>query len=383
MRPGTPGFQGQRLFQAREGRGLTQIHLATLLDVKKQTISSYEDGIISPAPDVFTRMCDVLMQPATFFTKSSEELPIGTVHFRKLKGTSKVSMRKAERHHLWLREILRFVDKHIDLPEVDFPTYGSTFSDPTLITKLDIEEIATVARRHWKLNDGPAPHLVRLLETHGMVITRLSLSEDDLDALSEWSMPENRPIVVLNADKRSLARSRFDLAHELGHMLLHRNVSSESLEERRVFDLVEKQAHLFASAFLLPEKSFVDDLYSVSLDAFRILKPKWRVSIGAMIMRAEALELLDKEEAGRMWINYNRRNWRGHEPYDDEWPVEEPSLLPKAFEMLVQHGVATKEEIESSVALSRNDLLKLANLPREFFDPEALKLSILRLAPLP
>jgi Zn-dependent peptidase ImmA (M78 family)/transcriptional regulator with XRE-family HTH domain len=377
---GTLNFQSKRLTQAREALGLSQVNVSRLLDVTHQTINQYENGEITPAPEVFERMCAVLAQPATFFINPLSNLPIGTIHYRKLKGTTITAMRKAEMHHLWLREIVSFVEKHIELPDVNFPNYGITPSDPTLITELEIEEIATAVRRHWNLNDGPAPHLVRLLEAHGSIVTRLSLSEDSLDALSEWAMPENRPIVVLNADKSSLARSRFDLGHELGHMLLHRNVSRQSLENRTTFDLVEKQANLFSSAFLLPSKSFLSDLFSVSLDAFRVLKPKWKVSIAAMIMKAQSLELLNDNEASRMWANYRRRKWLGCEPYDNEWAVEQPSLLPQAFAMMVEHNVATKEEIESTVRLNRKDISKIANLTPNFFEPDGLKLNILKMS---
>ncbi len=100
---------------------------------------------------------------------------------------------------------------------------------------------------------------------------------------------------------------------------------------------VESQAHRFAGAFLLPSTSFDEDFFAASLDALCTMKPKWKTSIGTMIMRGRQTNLLSEETARRLWIAYNRRGWRKVEPLDDQLPPEEPAVLRRSYELLGVH----------------------------------------------
>lgn len=112
------------------------------------------------------------------------------------------------------------------------------------------------------------------------------------------------------ADKASAVRQRFDAAHELAHVLLHRSVENKRLNTAADNKIIEDQAHYFANALLLPADQFVNEVWAPTLDAMIALKDRWKVSVGAMIKRCEALELVDRDQAQRLWINYNRRGWR-------------------------------------------------------------------------
>src|SRR5262249_12604606 len=142
------------------------------------------------------------------------------------------------------------------------------------------------ARRYWRMGDGPIANMVLLLENQGAVVARDRLGADSLDGLSQVVAEEGRPYIVIGIDKGSPARWRVDAAHELGHILLHANVQRGTLDRLEKHKKIEEQAHRFARAFLLPLASFGDDLFGVSLDAFRALKPRWNVSIATMIFRA-------------------------------------------------------------------------------------------------
>src|SRR3546814_4069671 len=75
----------------------------------------------------------------------------------------------------------------------------------------------------------------------------------------------------------------------------------------------------------------------------------WGVSVGAMIMRSQALDLIGEDEARRMWINYNRRGWRGHEPLDNKIEKERPPLIRRSFELLISEGVQSPAEIMAAL----------------------------------
>jgi Zn-dependent peptidase ImmA (M78 family) len=82
---------------------------------------------------------------------------------------------------------------------------------------------------------------LRQLERHGVVVVRTQTFQREVDAFSV-NFP-GRPVVVLGVDKAVTARSRFDAAHELGHLVL-RSESHAGTKE------AEKQAHRFGAAFL-------------------------------------------------------------------------------------------------------------------------------------
>src|SRR5699024_3355284 len=111
-----------------------------------------------------------------------------------------------------------------------------------------------------------------------------SFSDMTIDACSTWDK-DNRPFVFLNYDKGSAVRSRFDLAHELGHLLLHSQIKESDFNKRSIYKRIEQEANYFASSFLLPEESFGNDLQINSLSHYIVLKEKWKVSIAAMIYR--------------------------------------------------------------------------------------------------
>jgi len=239
-----------------------------------------------------------------------------------------------------------------------------------------IEEIASEAREFWKLRNAHIPDLVRLLEQHSTVIARDGLDAETLDALSVWGSLENRPYIILNKDKQSAIRSRTDTAHELGHLLLHRNMKRSQLFKTEDHKLIEDQAFRFARAFLLPSSSFANDIYALSLDALRSIQSKWKVSLGVMVKRAEDLGLIGEEQTKRLWISLNRRGWKFREPFDAEIEIETPKLLSRVLNLLITEQVQTKEEIRWEIPYAPGDIEALSGLEPEFWQNADTNLSI-------
>ncbi|WCF29266.1 ImmA/IrrE family metallo-endopeptidase [Xylella fastidiosa] len=185
-----------------------------------------------------------------------------------------------------------------------------------------------------------------------------------------WMLFQNLKIsghtFFLNSDKNVLVRSRFDCCHELGHLILHRHVKQKELNRVVDFKMIENQAHHFGGAFLFPAKSFHHDIWGLSLDSFRSLKPTWKISIAAMISRASQLEILDEDQSKRLWINLSRRGWKKSEPLDD-LPCEQPKMLAKAVDTLIKNKIKTKEQIISDLALPHSDIVELLGDEPELF----------------
>jgi len=362
MRPGTPMFVGERLREAREARGMTAVALADVLGVSRAAISQYENGHQTPAPDVMREISRVLNLPVQRFLKQFFSRDRGTIFYRSMSSATKRARSRAERRYEWLREICNFLERYIRFPEVNYPDFDLT-EDAARLGDDTIEERATEARRFWGLGDGPISNVTWLLENKGTVVCRTELEADTLDAFSEWRMDDTRPFIILSAAKESTARSRFDAAHELGHMLLHRRLNADSLKQQFSFKLIEHQANRFASSFLLPASTFGTEVRSCTLDAFRSLKERWGVSIAAMIMRAHQLQVISDEQSKRLWMNLSRRKWRTREPLDDITEPEQPRYLRRCFEHLVDQRIISTQEVPFQLGISSHDVESLLGLP--------------------
>jgi Zn-dependent peptidase ImmA (M78 family)/transcriptional regulator with XRE-family HTH domain len=363
MKPGTPGFIGARLTEARETRGLSAVALAELVGVTRQAISLYEHDQQTPRPEVLQRLSDVLKVPEFFLIKGLVDRERSAFFFRSMSSATMTQRSRARRKNEWLYELAEYVQGFVDLPPVRLPAVDIP-DDPARLSMNRIEEIAAHTRREWNIGDGPIGNVASLMEAHGIIMGRLDLGADELDGLSAWI--DGRPCVLTNIGKPA-ARLRFDDAHELGHLLLHRKVDQARLNKAAEFKLIEDQAHRFAGAFLFPSTSFAAEVQPISLDRFRVLKTKWRTSIAMMLRRCMDLDFVSADQYRRLWIAYTRRGWRGHEPYDQELPTEAPRLLERSLRLLLKEGGKVPSDLVAGLARHVTDLEELAGLPQGYF----------------
>ena len=364
----TPGFVAARLSQARRARGLTAVSLAELVEVTSTTISQYEHGKQAPRPEMIERLARTLNVPPSFFV-----LPFKPVEgeratkWRSNSTATKFARERAEIRLEWLRESVEYLQEYLDFPRVNIPLIDVP-KDFRELTHAQIDAAAEACRAHWDLGTGPAPDLVLLMESNGIIVSRRNLDAEGLDAFSEW-MPGDLPYVFLGNDIKVGVRSRFDAAHELGHLVLHRFVSKKQFGKPEDFKTLERQAHRFAAAFLLPKDQFFRELWAPTLEAFASLKPRWKTSIKGMIVHSHRHGLLSDTQYQRAMINYNRR-WKSGEPGDEAIPVEQPRFLARCYEMLVSEGIRTKDQILADLPYAKQDLQELWGLPRGYFSGE-------------
>jgi Zn-dependent peptidase ImmA (M78 family)/transcriptional regulator with XRE-family HTH domain len=375
MKRGTPGFVGARLREAREARGLTATALSELLGVSRQAVSQYENDAQNPRTEIMEEIVRTLRFPPDFFLRRKEPTPSRKIFYRSMSAATKAARVRMEHRHEWLADIVDYLREFVELPPVNFPRFDLP-QDPHALSEDDIEFLAAETRKFWGMGDGPVGNLVWLLENNGTIIARGDMGAHTLDAFSDWYDTHGTPYIFLSADKESGVRSRFDAAHELGHLVLHRDIGGKYLTRTPDFRLIENQAHRFAGAFLLPASTFADDLYSANLEAFKAIKTKWNVSIASMLYRSKDLDIVNEEQAGRLWRNLSRRGWRLKEPLDDQLPIEQPRLLRRAFELLIDEGVQTRAQIRGAFPYALNDIEELASLPPGFLDEKPAPISL-------
>lgn len=325
--------------------------LARLIDVSRQAVSSYERGIDSPGPDVILRLSRVLTIPRDFFFADSktDEGFEGPLFFRSqrttLKKDRKVSYVKAE----WAIRAFELISDYLEMPSDGLPCFD--IEDFESLTNDEIEAYALEARRFLGLGLGPISNMTQLLENHGVPVIAIRAA-NKVGAFS-FTAKKGRKFVLTDQSSTGV-RMRFSLAHELGHLILHRKVPSDFLEDKELFDLIEDQANYFAGAFLMPAESFSREILSPSFKALSTLKPRWKVSIAAMGIRASNLGLLSENQ--KAYLFRQLAPYRKEEPFDNTITPEKPGFLNAALEVLEQHQVLSGVELRDRLSLPVEDL---------------------------
>jgi Zn-dependent peptidase ImmA (M78 family)/transcriptional regulator with XRE-family HTH domain len=326
---------GERIKEAREIKGYSQTTLAELIGVQRQSVSAYEKGRIKPSSDNLIAIASATQFPLSFFLNErprGDRKRTAPISFRRLESATKTARLQAEQYENILVDIYCYLKNYLDFFNPNIPLMDSI--DFQTVTEEQIEGIAIKVRRAWGLGDGPIQHITRLLENNGIIIAPVKLSQT-MDAFSTWH--HDRPIIMMSDTKRSCSRRRFNLAHELGHLVLHSLVDEDDFEKSEIRERMERQANRFAGAFLFPLKSINNEFFSCSIPALVKLKERWKVSVAAIAYRLHYLGLINTNQKKYIMIQLgsNRKN----EPLDDKIPMEDPVVIKKAFDVLVDKNV--------------------------------------------
>ena len=343
-------FNGERLKSARIYRGLTVADLAEKLSLQRQTVSMYEnDKIKNPDFNTITTMSRVLGFPKKFFYEENDvSIKNGSTYFRALLTSSKKYRNEQIQRIDFLAVLYKYLSEYVEFPEMNLPTTNSQTAEDT----------ANCLREYWKLGDKPIDNLVYLVEQNGLIVTTFNSGSDSIDAFSQMITIDNteKYLIGYSNNKNTAARIHFDIAHELGHILMHE--WSEDLESlsKDEFKAKEKEANEFASAFLLPREAFLSDVgdFADNITYYIELKKKWKVSISAMIRRSLTLGLIDYDTYQYMMRTMQKKGIMKKEPLDDKLYTAKPSLLKTSVTMLIEHGVITPNELLNELSFDYN-----------------------------
>ena len=360
-------FNGNRLKTARQYRGLTVEELAQKINVSKQAVSQYETGRIEDVP--FQRIfsiSNVLNFPYQYFVQDDiPSLKTGATYFRSLMKTSKKYRLAQEIKMEHIAVIYSYLSEYVDFPNLNIPSLEEKAYTPT--------KAAKVLRDFWGLEDKPIENIMQTVEQNGIIVTTFSTETDDIDAFSQYVrlVDSDLFIIALSNNKESAARINFDIAHELGHIMLHEWSENEEVLTREEFKQKEKEANEFAAAFLLPKETFTQDviLDPQRLDYYVQLKCKWKVSIAAMLYRSCDLGLISQGQYQYMIRVMQNKGWRKTEPLDKTMKATQPSLLADAVGLLLDNNVFTTKEFvdeleNMGMAMNPDELEVLLNLQK-------------------
>ncbi|MEL7610351.1 MAG: XRE family transcriptional regulator [Bacillota bacterium] len=356
---------GHRLTEAREIRGLTMPELAQKIGKTKQTISYYENGTVNPSPATLNDICEALSLPAAFFTveRIDAEIINRPVFYRSMKSALLKQRKQTIRWLQWIVNRVTLYNKYLDFPKVQLPYSQTEWRNLELD---DIETVAENTRAAMGLGHGPISNLTLLLENNGIIVVHYDLGKKELDACS--TIVGGRPIILINTYRATCSRVLMDLAHELGHILLHSSIEGEELANDDTYKLIESQAWRFASSFLLPADSFAAEIVDTRLSSFAQLKRRWRVSIAAMIMRCYDLMIVDDYRKTFLFTEMSRQHMRAKEPYDDILEIERPRSLFNADNEIMRNSILSKYQLLEDSYLSPNDYEQIIGADDSYFN---------------
>ncbi len=346
----------ERIREAREAAGFTDEQFADLIGVSRQSVGFYETGAAAPRGEVFSKIIAITRQPPTFFTVERKRIGdrFRMPNWRSLKRMQRPDRLRIGRRLEWAYYISQFVAEYVELPPVTFPEVRFDFQRDG---DEKIELIAEELREFWNLGFGPIVDLGPILEYNGAVLIEESVGCEDMDAVSRWQ--GGRPFILYDAAEASNPRKLFNLAHELGHIVLHTSVEVNS----KILDRMEHQANRFAGAFLMPRNTFAREVANTSIDYFLSLKGRWRVAVAAMVYRCKELQILNPHQVQYIWKQMNARKIRKKEPFDTAFPLSKPTVLSSAIGMLIEFKLKLPSQITEELCLNSQDVESLCAVP--------------------
>lgn len=331
-------FSPARLTLARLRRGMTKTTLAQSASVTPRIISAYESGDNEPSSKTIWRLAAALDFPVEFFYRDGIE-PVG-VHAASFRALSKMTASQsgaARAAGALCLELEAWIGERFTLPAPDVIAVDPALRDP--------EAGALMVRRDWGLGEMPIPNLIHLMEAHGIRVFSLAEECREVDAFSFWN-EMGTPFVCLNTVKTA-EHSRFDAAHELGHLVMHHGHSATRGREE------EQEAQAFAAAFLMPSADIKSRVpHRLSWDQLIVAKKRWNVSAAALNFRLGKMGHITEWNYRELCIAISRYG-RQHEPNPGQ--REHSQLLGKVFSSLREEGLS-RSDIAKELSITQNDL---------------------------
>jgi len=317
--------------------GLTKTGFAKALGVDRKTIQRFESGTHDLSPACVDKLVEISKFPMKFFEKDKIQYPNArAVSFRSLRSLTAMARNAALAAGALAFELDDWINDRFELPQHSLPRLNNHTP----------EEAAQALRAYWGIGERPIGNMINMLESHGIRVFSLSEETRHLDAYSFWR--NEKPYVFLNTIKTP-EHSRFDAAHELGHLILHQHGGPNHRS-------AEEEANAFASAFLIPPADLRAHLPVIhGLDDLIDGKKRWRVSTAALAYTLHKRGVISDWHYRGYCIELNKRG-RTSEPFGVE--PETSQVWQKILTDLWREGI-TLSHIAEETKIPEGELSNL------------------------
>jgi len=375
-------FMGENLTNLRIMHGYSRKELSEKLGVTEQAVWQYENAYTSPKVPIVNELKRIFSVKSKYFyekDKLTERNNQGNINVMNIAYRSKVmnviSKTQTEAKHVeYLDTFVNYITARISLPTLkiiqlreEAIQYMNHSQDDR---KAQIQYVAKLARERLNLEQTTNENLMFWIEKSGVYVFEKAIGEG-IDAYSLWTK-EDRPFIILGNIKRSAVRRNFDIAHELGHLLLHYRLEFINLD-RKEHKAIENEANLFAGAFLLPEEEFTQDMQAISQltnpDQYLDLKNKWKTSLQVLGYRVADLGLMDAKARRNFYAAMHRRGYLEREPFDRTIPLQTPMRVRTIIDLLANKGlVDIRNMVEQDWKVETSFFHHMTGIKPEFFN---------------
>jgi Zn-dependent peptidase ImmA (M78 family)/transcriptional regulator with XRE-family HTH domain len=347
-------FVGARLELARAFQQMTLKALASTVSASIAALANYERGFRQPSDDLVAALAQTLSVRSSFFYSPVDDPWLESeCSFRRRVATPENVKKRARAHGTLLGLVVRELGRiGVKIPAFNFPTIGAT-------SRPEIEAAAEVCREQWRLGLGPIEHVGRVAERNGAILVRHLKHADKIDAFARRGTSS---LIVLNVSRTSASRWIFDVAHEMGHFVLHPGIETGTRD-------TETQANWFASALLMPRKTFGREFRARPFTWPHVfdLKRRWLASASAIIRRAYDLSLLDPVTYRRCYQHMSIQGWLKGEPYEPTFAG--PEWLASAFSLAATRFKVTAVDFCERMGLTSETFTAVTGMPVETGEP--------------
>lgn len=317
---------GDVLLVLRRAADITQEDLARRLGITQAALSRYENDLREPDDEILEKLAEALGVTPDFLQHEfrMHGAIAADAHMRRQKTTKPSDWKRVEARLNAMRMHSSYLLERTPLR----PQNHVIQVDPD---ERSPEDAAAMLRAAWRMPIGPVRHLIRWVESAGILVIEEDFGTHRIDGMSQWA--GEHAVIALNATLPT-DRKRLTVAHELGHLALH----------ARYTDLdVEEQANQFAAEFLMPAHVIAPELTNLTLGKLSDLKVEWGVSMQALFERAYRMGKATADERQMFYRQLNRRGWKAREPGNDQLPAESPELAASIGRQLEQSGLTRRE----------------------------------------
>lgn len=337
---------GQRIKLARTKAKLSMKELAQMVGVSTTSISKFERNLTNPRQTTLLRLAKALSVGVEYFFRETKVDTLSPTY----RKHAKLGKREQEEIEATIVEI---VERYLTAEQLLREGPAEEISLPRFLinTIEEAEQAANRLRELWKLGLDPIEDLCGRLENNGVKVIKID-GPGGFDGFSCWANAIF-PVIAFNINV-SGDRQRFNIAHELGHLVLDIQDSTD----------IESTAHRFAAAFLVPAEAAFNELGSnrsnLSFNELFILKEKYGLSIQAWIRRAADLGIIEPILYTQLFRRLSAMGWRSKEPIDI--PNEEPRQLQLMVHQALAEKLITPSFAETLLGESGQGLHKVENI---------------------
>jgi Zn-dependent peptidase ImmA (M78 family)/transcriptional regulator with XRE-family HTH domain len=338
------GINVNMIVLAREARGMNQGALAERVSMSATNLSKIERGEIGISEEHIRDIAEATDLPVHFFMQEGNIVPQNLAYRKRLNVPQTVINTIMGRANI-IRRHVQLVNGALQVAPPALPCW-------TVSESVTPQIIAGKLRQRWEINDIKSTPLLKTIEKQGIMVFSFDFETERVDSFTMLT-DNKQPIIFLNKRLEG-DRMRFSLAYELGQLLMHTFCDLTAEQD------IGHEANLFAAELLMPEKEIRKDMKEgITVTLLAALKKKWKVSMIALLYRADDLGVITANQKRYLLLQFNQLNIRRTEPEQLRIAAEMPALLRFRIGEFMKKGKLSISDVSALLCIQVDEFMEL------------------------